>query len=272
MERGGPGAPARGAPAAGARAAAYFAPRAAGYAAFRPTYPAELFDWLAALAPGRALAWDCATGSGQAARALAAHFDRVVATDASPEQLAHATPNAHVEYRVAPAEASGLPDACADLVTVAQALHWFDLDAFYAEAARVLAPGGALAVWSYGDPVLGEAALDAAFRDAAAEVVAYWPPERRFVGDGYMSISFPFTERPAPAFRMERDWTLAEFAGYAGTWSAATRFAAATGRDATAALTAALAPAWGDPGRRVPVRWPLTVRAGHRPDTPTTLP
>ena len=247
-----------------APAAGYFAPRAADYAAFRPTYPAALFDWVAGLAPGRARAWDCGTGSGQAAVALAAHFDRVVATDAAAAQLAHAAPAARVEYRVAPAEASGLDAGSVDLVTVAQALHWFDLDRFWAEAQRVLRPGGAVAVWSYGDPVLDEPALDAPFqRYARGEVGLYWPPERRLVGEAYRDIPFPFAEVAAPAFAMERAMTLTELAGYVGTWSAATQLARATERDAAAEVAAALARYWRNPERRVLVRWPLTVRAGH---------
>lgn len=242
----------------------YFSPRAAGYAAFRPTYPPALFDFVAALAPARACAWDCATGSGQAAVALTAHFGRVVATDASAAQLAHAAPHARVEYRVARAESSGLPDRSVDLVTVAQALHWFDVGAFYAEVRRVLVPGGAIAVWTYGDAVLADAALDARFQRYTRDVLgAYWPPERRFVDDGYRGIPFPFAEVAAPAFLMERACTLAEVAGYVGTWSATTQYVRATGGDPVADLERALAPHWGEPETRVTVHWPLTVRAGH---------
>ena len=251
-----------------APAASYFAPRAAAYAAFRPTYPPALFDRVAALAPGRGCAWDCATGSGQAAVALATHFERVIATDASDAQLAHATPNARVEYRVATAESSGLAPGSVDLVTVAQALHWFDLDAFYAEVRRVLVPGGAIAVWSYGDPVLDDPARDAPFQAYVREVLnPYWPPERRFVGDGYRTIPFPFDEVPLPDVELAREWTLGELAGYIGTWSATTRFMRATGRDPVAELHDALAPHWADPDARVGVRWPLTVRAGRLRDS-----
>jgi SAM-dependent methyltransferase len=223
-----------------------------------------LYAWLAGESPARTRAWDCATGSGQAAVALAAHFAAVDATDASAAQLAHAVPHPRVRYAVARAEASGLPPGCADLVTVAQALHWFDRDAFYAEARRVLGSGGVLAVWSYDDAELGDPAAHAAFRAYVAPAIdPYWPAERAQVGLAYAAIPFPFAELSAPAFDMRCDWTLAQLLGYAGTWSAVAACRRVTGRDPVPELAAALAPAWGDPDRRVRVRWPLTVRAGR---------
>ena len=130
------------------------------YARFRPRYPEALF-WLAQVAPGRELALDCATGNGQAAVGLAGHFARVIATDASAAQIEAAAATPRVEYRVAPAEASGLPDASCDLVCAAQALHWLDRPAFFAEARRVLVPGGVVAFWGYLRLRTGDAELDA---------------------------------------------------------------------------------------------------------------
>lgn len=243
----------------------HFSGVAGAYAEFRPRYPDALFDWLADLAPGRALAWDCATGSGQAAIALAPRFDRVVATDASAEQIAAAVPHPRVEYRVAPAEASGLLAGSADLVTVAQALHWFDRPAFYAEAGRVLSRGGALAAWSYGHPYLDDPGPDAVFQEFYSGTVgSFWPPERALVDAGYREIEFPFPEVEAPAFEMETRWPLAGLLGYVGTWSATTRFRAARGFDPVPGLARGLAEKWGDPGEPRRIHWPLAVRAGRR--------
>ena len=242
----------------------HFTSVAADYASFRPTYPAALFAWLADIVPGRALAWDCAAGSGQASRGLAAHFERVIATDASAAQIAAAASHPRVEYRVAPAEASGLPDGVVDLVTVAQALHWFDLDRFYAEARRVLKPGGVLAVWTYGVLSVAGEAVDARARAFYRETVGpYWPPERRHVESGYRTLPFPFAELETPAFRMEASWSLPELLGYFRSWSATARYLAERGHDPVEALAAELASLWGSPSDRRTITWPLALRAGR---------
>ena len=240
----------------------HFSGVAAGYATHRPHYPDELFDWLARIAPARDMAWDCAAGSGQATLALTAHFGRVIATDASEAQLRTAPSHPRIEYRVAPAEASGLPDACADLITVAQAVHWFDFDRFYAEAGRVARSGGILAIWCYELSRIDDGAIDRAVGRFYREVVgAYWPPERRFIEEGYRTIPFPFTEIIPPAFEMASTWTLAQFLGYLRTWSSVARYHAARGEDPVILLGEELAPLWGDAGERR-VRWPLAMRVG----------
>lgn len=240
----------------------HFSSASDAYAAFRPTYPAALYAWLAGLCGMRATVWDCATGNGQAARGLAAHFGRVVATDASSEQIRHALPHPGVDYRVAPAEASGLAAASVDLVTVAQAAHWFDLPRFYAEARRVLKPGGVLALWGYGRLVLPDG-LDTAFLDFYAETLGpYWPAERALIEDGYRGLPFPFAPIEAPAFAIRVEWNLPRLMAYLSTWSAVKRYQAARGHDPLPALQARLAPAWGEPMTARALDWPLFLRVG----------
>ncbi|MBT9539694.1 class I SAM-dependent methyltransferase [Thiobacillus sp.] len=233
------------------------------YAAFRPDYPAELYAWLASLSAERNLAWDCATGSGQAALGLAPHFQCIVATDASAEQIRHAAPHARIDYRVATAEASGLADASVDLVTVAQAAHWFDLPRFHAEAKRVLKRNGVIALWGYGRMVLpGE--LDAPFQRFYAETVGpYWPPERALIDDAYKSLPFPFAEIAAPNFAIKVEWTLPRLVAYLSTWSAVKRYQGTQGHDPLPALAAELGLLWGTPDAALRLSWPLFLRVGR---------
>jgi ubiquinone/menaquinone biosynthesis C-methylase UbiE len=235
------------------------------YADFRPHYPAELFDYLATVADRDSLVWDCACGNGQATLDLASRFERVVGTDASKEQIASAKPHPRIDYRVAAAEQSGLADQSAGLVTVAQALHWFDLERFYGEARRVLRPGGVLAAWAYGvNEVEGEAVNELVQGFYDNTVGPYWPPERKLVEEGYRTIAFPFEEITPPTFRMETRWTLDELLGYFSTWSATNRFIKATGRNPLEPLSEALSRVWGDPRSRRVIVWPLSVRLGGK--------
>jgi SAM-dependent methyltransferase len=169
-----------------------------------------------------------------------------------------------VDYRVAPAHASGLTSHSADLVSVAQALHWFDLDSFYTEVRRVLAPGGVLAASSYGSAVIDSPPLARIFsRFELEDLGDYWPPGRELVGDALRALPFPFVELRVPTFRLEAQWTLAELVGYARSWSATGRFIDAHGYDPTTELEKELRESWGSEGRRHRVRWPFVVRAGQ---------
>ena len=240
----------------------HFSGHAADYARFRPQYPDELFRYLAGVAPSPHLAWDCATGNGQAAVALADAFERVIATDASAEQIANATPHPKVEYRVAPAEASGINAHTVDLVTVAQALHWFDLNRFYAETRRVLKARGVIAVWSYNLLEITPA-IDAVVNYYYDDVVdAYWPPERRLV-ERFGELPFPFEEITSPQFEMRSEWTLQHLVGYLGTWSATQRFIAANEHNPLETIEESLRSAWGDGNSLRNVAWPLTLRVGR---------
>ena len=238
------------------------------YAAFRPTYPAALFAWLASRCPGRGLAWDCATGNGQAALGLAEHFLRVVATDASPEQIASAGPHPRVEYRVALAESSGLPDGAADLATVAQALHWLDRPAFYAEARRVLRPGGVIAAWCYNLLRIAPEIDALIFRLYSVTLAGFWSADRALVDQGYRTVELPFEELAAPEFEMASDWTLPRLLGYLRTWSATLNYQAERGEDPVRSLEAELGASWGDPETARRVSWPLSFRVGRAGDSP----
>ena len=237
--------------------------RAAQYAAHRPDYPRELADWLAALAPARECAWDAGCGSGQLSVLLGDRFARVIASDATPAQVAHARPHAHVTYVAATAEAVPLRASSVDLVVAAQAAHWFELPRFWSEARRVARPGAAIALISYGNAMLEEPELHERFlRFYRDEVGSYWPPERRLIEDGYRTIDFPFDEIDAPPLEMRAQWTVEQMLGYIDTWSALRRFERAGGDTRVMEdFARELRELWGDGPRTV--RWPMPMRVGR---------
>jgi SAM-dependent methyltransferase len=247
----------------------YFSAQADRYVAFRPHYPDALFDALCRELPAAALAWDCATGNGQAAVMLGRRVARVIGSDRSAAQLRHAIAQAHVHYVQACAEAMPLRAHSVDLITIAQALHWFDFARFHAEAARVLKPGGIIAAWTYSFlsviPQLG-GDIERVLRRFYHDVVGpHWPAERRWVDEGYRTIPFPWPAIDIGAFTIDVAWNLASVVGYVSSWSATQRYITATGTDPLPMLARELAEAWGTPETTRRLQWPLSIRAGRMP-------
>jgi SAM-dependent methyltransferase len=239
----------------------HFSGVAAEYAAHRPEYPVELADALAARAPARGLAWEAGCGSGQLSTLLGDRFERVLASDASAEQVAMARLHPRVEYRVARAEdASGLPSGSVDLCVSAQAAHWFDLDAYYAEVRRVARPRCLVAMITYGTPTV-DADVASALEALIAAVRPYWPPDRSSVDQMYGDLPFPFVEEPFPALDMTARWPADRLIGYARTWSSTLGLVKAKGAEALTPLEDALREAWGS--RLRIVHWPLGARVGR---------
>jgi SAM-dependent methyltransferase len=236
------------------------------YARHRPTYPPELFAYLAGIARQRRRALDVATGNGQAAVACAAYFEHVDASDISPAQIENAFPHPRVTYHVLPAEQTPFEDGAFDLITVALALHWLDLDRFYGEALRLLAPEGILAVWAYGFFKI-EPALDAIIdRSLLAPIDPFWAEGNRIMFTGYHCLPFPFDEIcDLPDFAMSLDWNLGQLLAFLRTWSAVKRYATEVGSDPVEQLENDLLPAWGAPEATKPVKLPLYLRVGRKP-------
>jgi ubiquinone/menaquinone biosynthesis C-methylase UbiE len=241
-----------------------FSARADEYARRRPRYPAALFEYLASVTVSHERAWDCATGNGQAALGLAPYFDEVVATDASQGQLENAVQHPNVIYRQARAEESGLESGSMDIVTVAQAVHWFDVEAFFAEAQRVLKPGGVCAVWTYALTQVSPE-VDKIISDFYHNVVGpYWPREFAIVNDGYRSLAFPFEELEHPDLTIELEWTMHDLLAFVATWSPVRRYIEANGDDPIELIREAMGEAWGDPDKPKRVVWPIRMRVGRR--------
>jgi SAM-dependent methyltransferase len=244
----------------------HFSGHASNYRSDRPTYPDAIFAFVASLAPATRRAWDCGCGNGQASVGLARHFNEVHATDASSAQVEQGLTHPAVTYRTAPAGASGLPDASTDAVIAAQAVHWFDLDAFYREATRVLVPGGVLAVWCYAIHEINPA-IDAIMNRMYKEIVGpFWPKETAYVKVHYTTLPFPFPSIETPQFVMQAHWDLAQAYRYMDTWSAVKAYEAAHGTHPFPLIESDLAVAWGPPETVHEVRWPLWLKVGRKPN------
>jgi len=190
------------------------------YSQFRPSYPAELYDFLIPLVPSLKKAWDAGTGNGQVAAKLSDYFEKVFATDLSEKQLKNAIIKENVFYKVEKAEATSFPDKEFNLVTVAQAIHWFDFSKFYAEVKRTLKPDGVLAVIGYGICTIDDE-TDKIIDHLYSHILeSYWDKERRFIDEHYKTIPFPFNEIPAPEFKSAYDWSQEQLIGFLNSWSA----------------------------------------------------
>ena len=240
----------------------HFSALAARYAQYRPHYPPALVDVLADRCPGHEVAWDIGCGNGQLSVALARRFDRVIAADPAQAQLDHAEGHPRVEYRCAPAEASGLPDASADLAVAAQSAHWLDWQRFVPEVGRVVRPGGLIALVTYFNAELpGDAgALISRFY---VDITPHWPSGRDHVRNRYRDLVFPWPSVAAPPVSLTARWTRDELFGYVTTWSATGRLVAAGGEVRLEQLQRDLAAIWPD-GEALEVTWPLTVKLTRR--------
>lgn len=251
----------------------HFSDRAEVYAAYRPHYPPEIVDFLAAVAGGEkrcgtsglvdAPVWEAGCGSGQLTCGLAGRFSRIVATDASPDQLSRAKPHPHVDFRVARAEESGLASGSIDLAVSAQAAHWFDLGAYYDEVRRVARPAGHLALIVYGMHTCADPKIDAWIKHFYHETLGpYWPAQRRLVEEEYRTLPFPFHEIPSPRFEMRAEWDLEGVLGYVESWSATAALRKSGGGAQVDEFREKLCVSWGKPAARMMIRWPLSMRLG----------
>ncbi|MBV6633527.1 MAG: class I SAM-dependent methyltransferase [Alphaproteobacteria bacterium] len=242
----------------------HFSTQAATYAAARPRYPDGLFAYLADASPARDAVLDVATGNGQAALSLAKHFRQVTGIDGSQNQIDNATPAENVHYECAKADALPLPDESVDLVTVAQALHWFPLEEFYAEARRVLRPKGLIAAITYNTPRFDSPDINDAVDILYEDILGpYWPPERRHVEAGYTDLPFPFDPITVPDFEMTTQWSLEMLTEYVNSWSATNIYKRETGIDPVPDAMPKIKEVWGSPDRIRLVRFPLSVIAGR---------
>jgi ubiquinone/menaquinone biosynthesis C-methylase UbiE len=240
----------------------HFGTQTQNYLHFRPTYPRELFQYLASLVNEKNVAWDCGAGNGQAALTLANKFKRVIATDINQTQLDVAIKKENIEYRCCAAEETTIQDQSVDLITVAQALHWFDFEKFYREVKRVLKPQGIIAIWCYSLGKITPEIDVIIYRFYQTILNDYWPKERRYIDDEYKTIPFPFHEIISPQFIIEKQMTFSQLMGYLSTWSALKEYQKRNHKNPLEFVHAELQMAWGDTIRERIMHWPLHLRVG----------
>lgn len=239
----------------------HFAQQSEQYLHFRPDYPQALFDYLSSIVKTHELAWDCGTGNGQAAKALAHHFEKVIGTDINQAQLEVAFKAHNIEYRCMNAEQTDIPSHTVDLMTVAQALHWFDLPRFYEEAKRVLKPDGVICAWCYSLCVISPE-VDKIINMLYFEIL-WWPPERAYIDEEYRTILFPFKKRSSPSFEIVKEWDLSQLIHYLQTWSAVKEYQRRHQDSPILLIFDSLQAAWGNPEKTKPVYWPIHLLLGE---------
>ena len=244
----------------------HFSQQAAGYVKYRPVYPAELFAFLANLPDEKEIAWDCGAGNGQAATGLAPYFRNVLASDASKNQVIHAIRHNKVHFCLMPGENAAIHSRQVDLLVVSQAVHWFQFARFYSEAKRVLKSNGIIAIWSYGLPRINRK-MNRIVDHLYSEILgSYWPPERKFIDLQYKTIPFPFSEIPAPRFKMRTTWDFNHFIGYLNTWSAVQNFKMKHKMNPVGQIEEKLSECWGIEDKEYSLYWPLYLRVGKKQD------
>ena len=240
----------------------HFSKQAKEYSQYRPNYPNELYKFLLSCVKERNTVWDCATGNGQAAIALSEYFDKVIATDLSLSQLKHAVEKSNINYYESVAESTPIKSDSINLITIAQALHWFNFNDFYKEVYRVGKTDGIIAAWCYGQCTVSKEVDEICnyfFHDVLKE---FWPKQSTFIREEYKTIPFPFEKIDAPVFYMTEEWNLDEFVGYQYTWSATQRYIIELGNNPLLPIYNKYKRVWGEPEKRLKVIWPIHMLVG----------
>lgn len=231
------------------------------YAQFRPSYPQELYEFILPFVKQKDIAWDCGTGNGQVASVLAKHFKHVCATDISQKQLDYATQADNVTYTISPAEQTPFADHTFDLITVGQALHWFDFERFNQEVQRVAKPSALLACWGYG-LLTTSSEVDKIIAHFYWEIVGpYWDAERRHIENEYAHIPFPYQQVQSRVFEMPVQSSFEQLMGYFRTWSSVQKYIRANGNDPVEALQTALVSYWPENETKT-ITFPVFLKIG----------
>jgi SAM-dependent methyltransferase len=241
-----------------------FSQQSNAYAKYRPSYPTALIEYIISFTQSREMAWDVATGNGQAAVLLAKYFEKIFATDLSEQQLSLASLRSNIFYSRSAAEKTSFADNSFDLITVAQAYHWLAFETFEKEAIRVARPGAVMAVWGYNIPQSGIQSVDEAIRYFYKEVVGgYWDPERKYIEEAYQTIPFPMSPLPAKSFSIDVVWDLSDLVGYFQSWSSVRHFIASQTYNPVEKFLPVLTEAWPTEKKALAFSFPVFMRIGR---------
>ena len=236
-----------------------FSKQSSFYKRFRPDYPETLYHYILSFVPVKNSCLDCGTGNGQVASVLAEYFEKVYASDVSESQLEKAIKKENITYTVQRAEQTDFLDNTFDLITVAQAIHWFDLNYFNQEVKRLLKPNGVLAVWGYG-LFRTHSTIDEIVVNFYSETIgSYWNVERKHIDTNYESIEINLEELKVDHdFFIGTRWTLKHLEGYLNSWSAVQNYKNDSGKNPVPKLIRQLEPLWEKGKQRL--RFPIFLR------------
>ena len=233
------------------------------YARYRPTYPKELYEHILSFVKEKNIAWDCATGNGQAAVVLAEHFKKVIATDISASQIEKAIKKDNIEYLVCPAESTPFDDNTFDLVTVAQAYHWINWKEFKKEVVRVSKPGAIIAIWVYFRNMPGDKKVDDAIFSFYENVTKpYWDQARKFVEEMYETVEFDYELLPVKQFETTLNWQREDMIGYISSWSAIQKYIKVKGHSPMPIIEEEINKLW-PKGEVKKVNFPIYLKLGR---------
>lgn len=231
------------------------------YLKFRPVYPDSLVSYIGSLKPADSTVWDCGTGNGQLAFLLSDHYKIIYASDISEVQINHAKQKQNIKYKVTTAENSGFEDAFFDLITIAQAIHWFDFDLFYSEVRRVSRTGALICICGYGNIETKDESMPIINHLYSETLNGYWDVQRKYIDESYKTIPFPFDELVVPEFEMKFEWSIDQLCGYLGTWSGLIKFSKETGENPIHEVYNKLTQLF-SPDYKIKVRFPILLRVG----------
>ncbi len=232
------------------------------YSMYRPVYPETLIEYITELCVTKDKAWDCCTGTGIVANMLSARFNKIIATDISSSQIAHAILKNNIEYKVENIYDANIPKNSVDLIAVAQAFHWLDQLKFYNKVREVMKPCGTLAIWCH-SPYPDEIAdvtkkyLSLVIESLPKDEMTVYMKNLAYIESGYAKIDMPFEIRNYKLFEMIQQWDMYRYVGYLESISASNIYKEKYGHSAVVNIIDDLRKIWGNESKKMTLNWKI---------------